>query len=103
MTEKYIKAAISSKLEEILKTNAPVRDGVKYPGARGASPFPGNLRKHGIVAIKTNDSITVQVGGEEAPYAIYTETRSRRKGWQQKSANEFVQYLKSIGGVVTNG
>lgn len=93
-----LKSMLTSELGTILKKNAPVRDGAKYPGARGSSPFPGNLKQNGIRVNILPDGCFVDVGGSDAPYAPYTETRSRKKGWQKKSAQEFAQKIQELGG-----
>lgn len=82
----------------ILKKNAPVRDGVVYPGARGASPYPGNLKNNGIVLKKSGNMSMIEVGGVNAPYAVYTETRSHKKSWQEKSHKECISRLQRMGG-----
>lgn len=92
---------LAHELGTTLKKNAPVRDGSKYPGRRGDSPFPGNLKQNGIRDNKVNNSYEIVVGGPDAPYAPYTETRSRKKGWQQQSNAEFVAKIKNFGGKVT--
>lgn len=91
------KQRLQYELVAILKQNAPVRDGTKYPGKRGASPYPGNLKNNGIY-ITANG---VYTGGDNAPYAVYTETRSRKKGWHKKSHNQFLALLqRKYGGVI---
>lgn len=86
------------KLLEILKANAPERDGVKYPGRRGSSPYPGNLRQNGITAqLDANTGFTVTVGNADAPYAVYTEKYSRKSGWMAKSDKEYLDFLTSNG------
>ena len=90
-------AELTVELTTILKKNAPVRDGTKYPGPRGASPYPGNLKQNGIVAVMSGDEMVCEVGGAAAPYAPYTETRSRKPGWQKKSNEEFVQMIIAQG------
>ena len=91
------KQRLCYELAAILKCNAPVRDGTKYPGKRGSSPYPGNLKNNGIY-ITANG---VYTGGDNAPYAIYTESRSRKKGWHKKSNEEFLQLLqRKYGGII---
>lgn len=93
-------AMLTYELTTILKKNAPVRDGAKYPGRRGASPYPGNLKLNGIRFVQAGKKSECRVGVPDAPYAPYTETRSRKKGWQAKSNAEFIAMLKSLGAEV---
>lgn len=88
---------LTYELTTILKNNAPVRDGAKYPGARGASPYPGNLKQNGIQFLKTAKGSVCEVGSPNAPYAPYTETRSRKPDWQKKSNIELINRIKSLG------
>lgn len=71
----------------ILKENAPVRT---HPlGAIKYSPYPGNLKNNGIVSIiYSPNSATIRIGGEPAPYAPYTETRSKKPHWQENSIRQ---------------
>lgn len=82
----------------ILKKNAPVRDGEKYPGKHGASPYPGNLKNNGITLNVMTNKTVVTVGNKAAPYAVYTETRSHKKDWQKRSNEEFYKSLIIMGG-----
>lgn len=88
---------LTYELTTILKKNAPVRDGSLYPGARGASPYPGNLKQNGILFVKTAKGSVCEIGGSNAPYAVYTETRSKKPGWQKKSGVELVNRIRSLG------
>lgn len=88
---------LTYELTTILKKNAPVRDGAKYPGARGASPYPGNLKQNGIQFLQTAKGSVCEVGNPNAPYAPYTETRSRKPGWQRRSNEELINRLKALG------
>lgn len=90
-------AELTYELTTILKKNAPVRDGAKYPGARGASPYPGNLKQNGIQFLQTAKGSVCEVGNPNAPYAPYTETRSRKPGWQRRSSEELISRIKSLG------
>lgn len=85
-------------LVKILKNNAPVRDGEKYPGKRGASDYPGFLKENGIKVKGTTKKTVVTVGNDKVPYAKYTETRSHKKGWQEDSSEQFVMTLIMKGG-----
>ena len=76
----------------IFKENAPVR--TKPLGAIKYSPYPGNLKNNGIVPIVYSASHAVlRIGGEAAPYARITETRSKKPGWQKKSLQETAQRI----------
>lgn len=86
---------LSKDLLRILKNNAPVRDGSKYPGVRGASQYPGYLKNAGIYEANSSNTVAVVlVGGDNVPYAVFTETRSRKKGWHKKSANDFLTHIQ---------
>lgn len=88
---------LTYELTTILKNNAPVRDGSKYPGARGASPYPGNLKQNGIQFLQTAKGSVCEVGSSNAPYAPYTETRSKKLGWQKKSNLELINRITTLG------
>lgn len=94
-------------LYNILKENAPVRDEQKYPGPKGKpgtnkySPYPGNLRNNGIYpGYKGADRGQIVLSGTDGKvgYLPYTETKSNKPGWQQKSINQFVSRLCSTYG-----
>lgn len=88
---------LTYELTTILKKNAPVRDGAKYPGARGDSPYTGNLKQNGIQTVVSGKEMVCEVGSPNAPYAPYTETRSRKAGWQKRSNEEFVRMISTLG------
>ena len=88
---------LTYELSAILKKNAPVRDGARYSGARGLSPYPGNLQQNGIQFVQTAQGSICEVGNPNAPYAAYTETRSKKIGWQSRSNLEFINRVKSLG------
>lgn len=81
--------------------NAPVR--TKPPaGPSGLSPYPGNLRQNGInLTYMGANHIKITIGGEPAPYGPYTETRSHKPGWIEKSINETTNtYINRFGGKI---
>ena len=73
-----------------LKMHAPVRDYRVY------SPYgaPGNLKNQGINNVITRKTGRIVIGGAPAPYAIYTETRSRRKYWIKKSEHRIERNIE---------
>lgn len=75
--------AIAWEATRIYKMHAPVRDWRVY------SPYgpPGNLKNQGIYNYVGRERAIITIGGKPAPYAKYTETRSRRKYWMKKSEN----------------
>lgn len=93
---KVTKLEITTELETILRRNAPVRE---YPTCKINGREPGNLKTKGIKVVEdTPARCHIVIGGDEAPYAIYTETRSHKKGWQKKSASQFLRRLERLGG-----
>ena len=87
---------LTSIMTTCLKNNAPVR---QYPqGAIRHSPYPGNLKNNGIVEEIHGSRSRVVVGGARAPYAIYTESTSKRAGWIAKSQQEFLIKCQQLGG-----
>ena len=89
------------ELQGILRRNAPVR--TKPPsGPHGQSPYPGNLQQNGInLELLSQSHVRVVIGGDPAPYAPYTETKSHKPYWMANSVNEFVNLLVTqYGGVV---
>ena len=92
------------ELATIAKNNAPVRT---YPlgpvGKKGTnmfSPYPGNLKNNGIIPrIYGQNRASLLIGGPVG-YAMYTETRSKKPMWQQKSLEEFVNRLTTVYGGV---
>ena len=97
-----MKLTLEIAMQELLytlKENAPVRS---YPGAVGKpgtnmySPYPGNLKNNGIYAgytTATTGQIILSGTTGKVGYLPYTETRSHKPNWQQKSINEFVSKL----------
>lgn len=76
----------------ILKAYAPVRDWRVY------SKYgpPGNLKNNAINPVfMGNNNTKVVVGGDPAPYAPYTETRSRRKYWMRRSRNRIIKVIEN--------
>jgi len=103
------KNIIISQLLLILKNSAPIRGqnipvGRKMPkdysdGEYGQSRYPGNLMNNGILLReRSTGAAKVIIGGAAAPYGVWTETRSFRKKWQEKSTNDFLQKLQNLGG-----
>ena len=93
-----------TKLLWALKENAPVR---LTPGPKGKqgtnmySPYPGNLKNNGIYAgYRTADKGTIVLSGTDGKvgYLPFTETRSHRPGWQQRSIESFVSDLCAVYG-----
>lgn len=97
---KLLTFELVASLTHILKANAPVRThplgAIGNPEKGTYSPFPGNLKANGIVA--DNSYGRVSVGYPAAPYAIYTETRSHKPGWMQRSEKEFLHRILSFYG-----
>lgn len=89
------------ELQSICQQNAPVR--TKPPaGPSGSSPYPGNLRQNGInLAILSDSHAQVVIGGPPAPYGPYTETKSHKPGWINKSVIEFTNMLINRYGGIT--
>lgn len=89
------------ELQTICQSNSPVR--TKPPaGPSGLSPYPGNLRQNGInLQLLSVNHIRVVIGGEPAPYGPYTETKSHKPGWINKSIVQFTNMLVNrYGGIV---
>ena len=88
----------------ILKENAPVRSkpgAVGKPGTNMYSPYPGNLKNNGIYpGYRTADKGTIVLSGTDGKvgYLPFTETRSHRPGWQQRSIESFVSDLCAVYG-----
>ena len=93
---------LTYELAMIAKNNAPVRT---YPlgpvGKKGTnmySPYPGNLMNNGIVPrVYSSTNASLLIGGPVG-YAMYTETRSKKPHWMQKTVDEFVQRLTTVYG-----
>lgn len=87
-----------------LKDNAPVRLTPGPKGKKGTnmySPYPGNLKNNGIYAgYKGPDKGQIVLSGVDGKvgYLPFTETRSHKPNWQQKSIEEFVSLLCSTYG-----
>lgn len=83
-----------------LTINCPVRTNPPS-GPYGSSPYPGNLRQNGISQNILNSSQSkITIGGHPAPYGPYTETRSYKKGWINKSVESTIQMIVNrYGGI----
>lgn len=103
---------VTALLYGLLKRNAPVRGNpfppsirtrrqrMNYMKERGGM-YPGNLKNNGIrYEFDRTGSSHIEIGGDPAPYAEYTETRSMKRGWMAKSHNELVDKLRQAGGRV---
>jgi hypothetical protein len=78
--------------QRIYKANAPVR--TKPLGRTKTSPYPGNLKNNAIIVkVKNENDAELVLSKEAASYIDYTETRSHKKGWQNKSFNELVSTI----------
>jgi hypothetical protein len=100
---------IMYELLYILKQNAPVRGENIPPGRKmpkdylkptKLSPYPGNLKNNGIVLTGQENGAAINVGGAAASYAEYTEWRSFKPGWMEKSQEEFLDKMRKLGGEV---
>lgn len=85
---------ITWEATRILKMHSPVRDWRVY------SKYgpPGNLKNNGIRPKIQKHKSKIIIGGEPAPYAPFTETRSRRKGWMKKSYNRLTRVITTVYG-----
>lgn len=88
---------LATQLKKELVSRAPVRDGVKYPGKRGASLYPGFLKDNAINIVGNAKRAKVIIGGQRVPYAVYTEETSRKKGWIKDSTAAYVAMLERQG------
>lgn len=85
---------LTAEMTHILKSNAPIR--TKPLGKTKYSPFPGNLKQNGVVMDTANGKVLV--GGDSAPYALYTETKSKKAGWLKKSELDMLNRLLTYYG-----
>ena len=90
------------QLQQIIQKNSPVRDGEKYPGVikrHGVvvSPFPGNLKVNGNRIVQTASGYRLEHGYRPAPYALYANKSSRKPKYIEKSIDEFLGYLRTLG------
>jgi hypothetical protein len=87
----------------IFKANAPIR--TKPLGPTKTSPYPGNLKSNAIfVRVYGKDKAELALSREAASYIDFTETRSYKPGWQQKSFDEFVSRVcAKFGGKISGG
>ena len=88
---------LATQLKKELVSRAPVRDGAKYPGVRGASLYPGYLKNNAINIVGGVKRAKVVIGGDVVPYAVYTEKTSHKKGWIKESTNAYVAMLERQG------
>lgn len=88
---------LATQLTKELISRAPVRDGAKYPGVRGASLYPGFLKNNAFKIEGNIKRAKVIIGGATVPYAVYTEETSRKKGWIKESAYAYVAMLERQG------
>lgn len=96
---------LSSKLLEIAKQNAPVREiydtkgrpknrAVGKKGTNMYSPYPGNLKNNGIYAIQNG----IVFDYNKVGYIGYANIRSRKPQFIQKTVSDFCNYCIAIGG-----
>lgn len=88
---------LATQLTKELVSRAPVRDGVKYPGVRGASLYPGFLKNNAFKIEGNVKRAKVVIGGDTVPYAVYTEETSHKKGWIKESIDAYVAILERQG------
>ncbi len=88
---------LATQLTKELISRAPVRDGAKYPGVRGASLYPGFLKNNAFKIEGNAKRAKVVIGGDAVPYAVYTEETSRKKGWIKESTDAYVAMLERQG------
>lgn len=96
---KITKVMLMSKLYEILQKNAPVRRGGGAVGKRGTnmySPYPGNLKNNGIY----QTAVGVRLDLNKVGYIGYANLYSKKPGYIEKSRDEFLQWLVSLGGKI---
>lgn len=102
---KITKAKLVSKLQRIAKDNAPVRivsDKEGRPksravGKRGTnmySPYPGNLKNNGVVAIENG----VKYDYNKVGYIGYANLRSKKPQFIEKTIDDFCNFCVSLGG-----
>lgn len=94
---KITRVMLESKLYEIFQKNSPVRQGGGPVGKRGTnmfSPYPGNLKNNGIYQTKNG----LRLDYNKVGYIGYANITSRKKGYIEKSVNEFLQWLIALGG-----
>ena len=97
---------IALELQSICIANCPVRTKPPSgpsgkPGTSSYSPYPGNLQQNGINLSIVGNHAKLTIGGPEAPYGPYTETRSHKKGWIKKSIEEYkINVIREYGGTI---
>lgn len=88
---------LQSKLLDILKTNAPVRQGGGAVGKRGTnlySPYPGNLKNNGIYPTEAGVRLDINKVG----YIPFANKYSKKPRYIENSIDVFVSYCISVGG-----
>lgn len=96
---------LSAKLVELAKHNAPVRlitdkKGRPLPRAVGKkgtnmySPYPGNLKNNGIVALPNG----VRFDYNKVGYIGYANIRSRSPQFIEHTVDDFCNFCVSLGG-----
>ena len=86
-----------TKLYELLKSNAPVRNsaGPKgKPGTNMYSPYPGNLKNNGIVPLENGICYDYNKVG----YIGYANIRSHKPQFIEKTIDDFCDFCVSLGG-----
>lgn len=85
------------ELSRLMMINAPVRTKYISPKAKSYYGPPGHLKMNAMRVTGNGQMAKLDVGNEDVPYAVYTETRSKKKNWQAKSRQQFEANLKSRG------
>ena len=94
---KITKVMLHSKLLQLFKENAPVRQSGGATGKRGTnlySPYPGNLKTNGIYM--TRDGVRLDL--DKVGYIGYANARSKNPRFIEKSIDGFVQFCIELGG-----
>lgn len=97
---KLTRAMLQNKLYEIFQSNSPVRQSGGAVGKRGTnlySPYPGNLKNNGIYMT----SFGIRLDYNKVGYIGYANKYSKKPRYIEKSINEFLQWLVSLGGRIT--
>ena len=96
---------LAAKLQQIAKANAPVRivvDRQGRPASRAVgkkgtnmySPYPGNLKNNGIVALPNG----VRFDYNKVGYIGYANIRSRSPRFIEGTIEQFCSYCVNLGG-----
>lgn len=97
--------ALSAKLLEIAKANAPVRAingergrsrcrGTGKKGTNMYSPYPGNLKNNGIYRMQNR----VVFDYNKVGYIGYANVYSKKPQYIEKTLRDFLNYLVALGG-----